>query len=163
MIKIGVKVLISKLRYYASKGWYQRQLLRILYILILLPSDGCNIALGSKQISIFMTNCLIELFKSSVTNSSILFQNTPMNTSIRSPSVLWGIEGNKSASEGSSLLGVPDSIRCQWQILQPSDRCVSACNGYGWFQGERVPSPLYTGIAFVIMSPTQLTCVVFPT
>lgn len=77
MIKIGVKVLISKLRYYASKGWYQRQLLRILYILILLPSDGCNIALGSKQISIFMTNCLIELFKSSVTNSSILFQNTP--------------------------------------------------------------------------------------
>lgn len=89
------------------------------------------------------------------------FKTPPMNTSIRSPSVLWGIEGNKSASEGSSLLGVPDSIRCQWQILQPSDRCVLACNGFGWFQGERVPSPLYTGIAFVIMSPTQLTCVVF--
>lgn len=91
MIKIWVKVLISKLRYYASKGWYQRQLLRILYILILLPSDGCNIALGSKQISIFMTNCLIELFKSSVTNSSILFQNTPNEYINQVPLALRGI------------------------------------------------------------------------
>lgn len=160
MIKIGVKVLISKLRYYASKGWYQRQLLRILYILILLPSDWCNIALGSKQIrQIVSLNYSNPLWRILV----FCFKTPPMNTSIRSPSALWGIERHKSASEGSSLLGVPDSIRCQWQILQPSDRCVLACNGFGWFQGERVPSPLYTGIAFVIMSPTQLTCVVFPT
>lgn len=164
MIKIGVKVLISKLRYYASKGWYQRQFLRILYIFwycyplrdVILYSDLSKLAFLWQIVSLNYSNPLWRILV-------FCFKTPPMNTSIRSPSVLWGIEGYKSASEGSSLLGVPDSIRCQWQILQPSDRCVLACNGFGWFQGERVPSPLYTGIAFVIMSPTQLTCVVFPT
>lgn len=123
---------------------------------VILHSDLSKLAFLWQIVSLNYSNPLWRILV-------FCFKTPPMNTSIRSPSVLWGIEGYKSASVGSSLLGVPDSIRCQWQILQPSDRCVLACNGFGWFQGERVPSPLYTGIAFVIMSPTQLTCVVFPT
>lgn len=121
---------------------------------VILHSDLSKLAFLWQIVSLNYSNPLWRILV-------FCFKTPPMNTSIRSPSVLWGIEGYKSASEGSSLLGVPDSIRCQWQILQPSDRCVSACNGFGWFQGERVPSPLYTGIAFVIMSPhtINLCCV----
>ena len=71
----------------------------------------------------------------------------------------------KSRTVRWSLSGAPDSKRCQWQILQHSDKCILACNAF-WLPLKEKAS-FYSfkewKIAFVMMSVEQLTCVVFST
>lgn len=103
-----MKVLISKLRYYASKGWYQRQFLRILYIFwycyplrdVILYSDLSKLAFLWQIVSLNYSNPLWRILVFCFKTPQWIHQSGP-------PPFSKALRGINQPARGSHYSGYP--------------------------------------------------------